>query len=48
MNKCNVWDMDTGAAFSGRITVMDIDTKRYWQSDLVEDLYPGEAGRNKL
>jgi serine/threonine protein phosphatase 1 len=48
MNKCNVWDVDTGAAFSGRITVMDIDSKRYWQSDVVEGLYPGEEGRNKL
>jgi serine/threonine protein phosphatase 1 len=48
MNKCNVWNIDTGAAFSGRITVMDIDTKRYWQSDVVQDLYPGELGRNKL
>jgi serine/threonine protein phosphatase 1 len=48
MNRCNVWDVDTGAAFSGRITVMDIDSKRYWQSDAVQDLYPGEQGRNKL
>jgi serine/threonine protein phosphatase 1 len=47
MNKCNVWNVDTGAAFTGRITVMDIDTKRYWQSDVVKDLYPGEPGRNK-
>jgi serine/threonine protein phosphatase 1 len=48
MNKCNVWNIDTGAAFAGRITVMDVDTKRYWQSDVVKDLYPGETGRNKL
>jgi serine/threonine protein phosphatase 1 len=48
MNKCNVWNVDTGAAFTGRVTVMDIDTKRYWQSDLVQDLYPGEEGRKKL
>jgi serine/threonine protein phosphatase 1 len=47
MIKCNVWNVDTGAAFTGRITVMDIDTKRYWQSDVVKDLYPGESGRNK-
>ncbi|HEV3412184.1 MAG TPA: metallophosphoesterase family protein [Puia sp.] len=48
MNKCNVWNIDTGAAFTGRITVMDVSTKRYWQSDIVQDLYPGEVGRNKL
>jgi serine/threonine protein phosphatase 1 len=48
MNKCNVWNVDTGAAFTGKVTVMDIDTKRYWQSDVVQDLYPGEEGRKKL
>ncbi len=48
MNRCNVWNVDTGAAFNGRITVMDIDSKRYWQSDVVQELYPDEEGRNKL
>lgn len=48
MNKCNMWNVDTGAAFSGRVTVMDIDTKHFWQSDVVRELYPGEEGRNKL
>ncbi|HET6254989.1 MAG TPA: metallophosphoesterase [Puia sp.] len=48
MNRCNVWNVDTGAAFSGRVTVMDIDSKRYWQSDVVQELYPGEVGRNRL
>jgi len=47
MHKCCVWNIDTGAAFQGRITVMDIATKKYFQSDLVQDLYPGEKGRNK-
>lgn len=47
MNRCNVWNIDTGAAFDGRITIMDADSKRYWQSDVVRDLYPGEKGRNK-
>jgi len=46
MHKCNVWNVDTGAAFSGRITVMDIDSKRYWQSDIVQTFYPDEKGRN--
>jgi len=41
-----VWNMDTGAAFLGRISLMDVDTKEYWQSDVVADLYPTEVGRN--
>lgn len=47
MHKCNVWNLDTGAAFRGRISVMDIKSKEYWQSDAVYQLYPGEAGRQK-
>jgi serine/threonine protein phosphatase 1 len=47
MNKCNVWNVDTGAAFMGRITIMDVDTKKFKQSDVVQLLYPGENGRNK-
>jgi len=39
--------MDTGAAFHGRISVMDIASKKYWQSDAVQQLYPGETGRQK-
>jgi len=47
MNGCNVWNVDTGAAFTGKLTVMNIDSKEFWQSDPVKNLYPGEAGRNK-
>lgn len=47
MQCCNVWNMDTGAAFTGRLSVMDIGTKKYVQSDIVQQLYPGETGRNK-
>ncbi|WP_134090489.1 metallophosphoesterase [Olivibacter sp. XZL3] len=35
----NLWDMDTGASYNGRITVMDIGTKEFWQSDPIENLY---------
>lgn len=45
MNKCNVWNLDTGGGFDGKITVMDVDTKEYWQSDKLKDLYPNELGR---
>lgn len=46
MKRCNVWNVDTGAAFTGRLTIMNPDTKQFWQSDAVKDLYPGEKGRN--
>jgi len=45
INACNVWNMDTGGGFGGKLTIMDIDTKEYWQSDLVGSLYPDETGR---
>lgn len=41
----NVWMMDTGAAWDGYLTIMDIDSKVYYQSDRVADLYPGIKGR---
>jgi serine/threonine protein phosphatase 1 len=47
MQGCNVWNIDTGAAFTGKLSVMDIDTKTFWQSDPVFQMYPGETGRNK-
>ncbi|WP_337041647.1 metallophosphoesterase family protein [Emticicia sp. 17c] len=47
MKGCNVWNIDTGAAFTGSLSVMDIDTKEFWQSDALPDLYPNEKGRNK-
>lgn len=45
-NGANVWNVDTGAAFKGSLTAMDVDTKEFWQSDAVESFYPGEKGRN--
>lgn len=39
-------NVDTGAAFKGRLTILDIDSKEFWQSDLLPDLYPNEKGRN--
>jgi len=45
MNRFNLWNLDTGAGFVGRLTIMDIDTKEYWQSDFCKDLYPDEIGR---
>jgi serine/threonine protein phosphatase 1 len=42
----NVWNVDTGAAFRGPLTIMDVDTKAYWQSENLDVLYPNEKGRN--
>lgn len=42
---CNVIMMDTGAGWSGKLSLMDVDTGDYWQSDLVTDLYPNVRGR---
>ncbi|KGL58583.1 metallophosphoesterase family protein [Polaribacter sp. Hel1_85] len=43
----SVWNIDTGAAFKGKVTGMNIDTKAYFQSDNLPSLYPNEIGRNK-
>jgi len=47
MQGCNVWNLDTGAAFTGKLSILDIITKQFWQSDPVKNLYPGETGRNR-
>jgi len=36
---CNVWALDTGAGWSGCLTIMNVHTKEYWQSDLTPILY---------
>ena len=43
----NVWNIDTGAAFKGKLTIMDVDAKQFWQSDELPGLYPTKKGRNK-
>ncbi len=47
MNRANLWNIDTGAGFEGRVTVVDVDTKEFWQSDPVRTLYLKEKGRNR-
>ena len=44
-NYGNLWNVDTGAGWHGVLTIMDVDTKEYWQSDRSKDLYPDEKGR---
>ena len=43
----NVWNVDTGAAFRGPLTILDVNSKELWQSDPLDKLYPDEKGRNK-
>lgn len=47
MQACNVWNIDTGAAFLGKLSAMNIETKETFQSDIVQTLYPQENGRNR-
>ena len=35
----NVWNLDSGAGYDGFITVMNVDTEEYWQSDATPELY---------
>lgn len=46
VNEANVWNIDTGAAFKGPLSILNIDTKEVWQSDPLHTLYPNENGRN--
>lgn len=46
VNKANIWNVDTGAAFKGPISAIDVATKEVFQSDPVHSLYPDEQGRN--
>ncbi|MCH2235603.1 MAG: serine/threonine protein phosphatase [Crocinitomicaceae bacterium] len=39
-------NVDTGAAFKGKLTALDVDSKVFWQSDPLPELYPNEKGRN--
>lgn len=43
----NVWNVDTGAAFKGPLSVLEVDSKMVWQSQPVYLHYPGEQGRNQ-
>lgn len=47
IKRCEVWNLDQGAGWHGKLSIMDIDTKEYWQSDVVSELYPDEYGRRR-
>jgi serine/threonine protein phosphatase 1 len=42
-----VWLMDTGAGWSGVLSMMDLETKEIFTSETVPSLYPGIKGRTK-
>jgi serine/threonine protein phosphatase 1 len=46
VHKACIWNVDTGAAFKGPLTIMDVDTKEFWQSEALNELYFDEKGRN--
>lgn len=46
MKSANIWNLDTGGGYSiGKVTIMNIDTEEYFQSDLGKELYKNEGGR---
>ena len=44
-HRANLYNVDTGGGWHGKLTMMDIDTKETYQSDIVKTLYPNEKGR---
>ena len=45
----DVWLMDTGAGWEGGVlSMMDIDAKNVYVSDLVDTLYPPGSGRQRF
>ena len=42
-----IWLMDTGAGWSGVLSMMDINSKEMFISDPVPSLYPGIEGRKR-
>ena len=39
MKAANIYNLDTGGGYSGRLTIMDVDSKQFWQSDPAAQLY---------
>lgn len=48
INYMNVWFMDTGGGWEGVLSLMNVDTKEVFQSDVVQELYPETRGRNAI
>jgi len=46
MNAANIWNLDTGGGWFGKVSIMNVDTKEFWQSDTGKELYPEFKGRS--
>lgn len=46
VNFANVYNVDTGAAFMGKLSLMDVNSLEIFQSEPVHTFYPEESGRN--
>lgn len=46
MKAANIYNLDCGAGWSGRLCMMNVDTKEAFYSDNVQKLYPNEKGRH--
>lgn len=47
MKAANIWNLDTGGGYAGKITIMNVDTHEYFQSDHADVLYPDDVGRRR-
>jgi len=43
----NIWNIDTGAGFDGKLSAVEINTGQLWQSLRIPELYPGLQGRTR-
>ena len=48
LHYCNVWLLDTGGGWEGKLTIMDFETREFWQSDYVDNLYDHNCGRREV
>ena len=46
MHAANIWNLDTGAGMYGKLSIMNVETKEYFQSDTGRELYPEYIGRS--
>ena len=46
MKAANIYNLDTGAGWFGRLCMLNINTKEAYYSDLTKDLYPEYKGRS--
>lgn len=43
----NIFNLDTGAGHSGKLTIMNVETKEFWQSDSIAQLYQVNQTKNQ-